>query len=189
MSLTDAELDQMEALLVDHLSERELSVLAQAREANALRAENAHLKECLAQDGAIITEHVDARREAERETSALRSTAAQLTNHQRALAEAKKEIERLRAFVASITVGPLDPFNRPQSRIHRALDFARQHGYHETDAAFAELHGLRERITALESCLRALADAAAESAQIEEWFNMKEPHDEARRLLAGVEGR
>ena len=50
-----------------------------------------------------------------------------------------------------------------------------------------ELSALRARVTALEECLRALADAAAESAQIEEWFNMKAPHDEARRLLRGEE--
>lgn len=56
---------------------------------------------------------------------------------------ANAEVERLRAWAQSITLEPLDPFNAPESRIHRALSFARQHGYHETDAAFTELHGMR----------------------------------------------
>lgn len=54
-----------------------------------------------------------------------------------------REANRLRAWAQSITLGPLDPFNAPESRIHRALSFASQHGYHETDAAFTELHGIR----------------------------------------------
>jgi hypothetical protein len=75
---------------------------------------------------------------------------------------ARSELTRLRkseATLSAIRVGPLDPFNAPASRIHRALSFAREHGYHETDEAFSELHGLRAELTRLRSAAAPGGDA------------------------------
>lgn len=85
--LTNEELDALRQEYIGFSGEVQLELVEQAKEANALRAEVANLKECLADDGDIISGHVEARREAEQETNALRARCADL---ERLLAHASR---------------------------------------------------------------------------------------------------
>ena len=78
-SALDWILDHVRTASIADIGPQECSNLVTAKaELSTLRARVGGLEECLAQDGAIITEHVEARREAEQETSELRATNARL---------------------------------------------------------------------------------------------------------------
>lgn len=109
----------------------------------------------------------------QRRVAAKQRFKAKLLQYGERLIAQAREANRLRAWAQSITLGPLDPFNAPESRLHRALSFARQHGYHETDAAFTELHGMRASNASLSAEVERLrkksdlADKVAENWSIE----------------------